>query len=279
MDTSIPLTPHLQVTCTNCALRNSCLPSGLSQRELQCAESMVATRVRLRRGASLYRCGDAFKSLYAVWLGSLKSTACSKGAGEQVVGFHMTGEKVGFDGLAAGRHTCDVVALEDTELCVLPFSRIEETTASIPALRQHLCKSMSRTIVVQHGLMLALGTMHAHQRLAVFLVDLADRFEARGYSGREFVLRMTRADLGSFLGLQLETVSRAMSQFARDGLIDLRNAKQVRLIEPGKLRKIAAGCDATKHEGAERAPDPCPRAPRPVPAASAARAPWIEEFA
>jgi CRP/FNR family transcriptional regulator len=105
------LHPHLDVTCTNCGLRPLCLPAGLSALELDGAEHLVATRLRVRRGGALYRVADPFKSLYVLWNGSLKSTLSSDDGREQVAGFHMSGEMVGFDGLGAGSHSCDVVAL------------------------------------------------------------------------------------------------------------------------------------------------------------------------
>jgi CRP/FNR family transcriptional regulator len=261
MDMQTPLPPHLRVTCSNCLLRQLCLPPGLSHRDLECAENLVSTRLRIRRGASLYRGGDPFKSLYAVWRGSLKTTTSSADAREQVTGFYMSGDMIGFDGLAAGSHACDVLALEDSEVCVFPYQRLEEVVSTVPALRQHVQRMMSRDIVRQQHLMLMLGGMHAHERLAAFLVDLSDRFEVRGYSRREFILRMTRAEIGSLLGLTLETVSRVLSQFARDGLIDLRNVKQISLSDPEKLRRIAGGGDAARAEGLGRLVDTRVRAP------------------
>jgi CRP/FNR family transcriptional regulator len=159
---------------------------------------------------------------------------------EQVTGFHMAGELVGMDGISSEQHSCDTVALEDTEVCVIPYDRIEEVAASVPALRSHFHKVMSREIVREHGVMLLLGSMHAEERLAAFLLNLSQRFEARGYSRSEFVLRMTRAEIGSFLGLKLETVSRALSRFAADSMIEV-NQKHVRIVDPDGLRSIMAG--------------------------------------
>jgi len=232
---------HQRATCTNCVLRETCFPPGLSRGDLEHAEHLVSTRLRIRRGGALYRRGDAFNSFYVVWLGSLKSTVASNDAREQVTGFHLTGDMVGFDGLDGGSHACDTVALEDSEVCVFPYHRIDEVTAALPALRGHFHRLMSREIVRKHELILMLGSMGAHERLASFLVDLSDRFESRGYSSREFVLRMTRAEIGSFLGITLETVSRVMSQFARDGLIGLRGVKEVAIIDPVRLRRLAVG--------------------------------------
>ena len=152
----------------------------------------------------------------------------------------MAGELVGMDGISSEQHSCDTVALEDTEVCVIPYDRIEEVATSVPALRSHFHKVMSREIVREHGVMLLLGSMHAEERLAAFLLNLSQRFEARGYSRSEFVLRMTRAEIGSFLGLKLETVSRALSRFATDGLIEV-NQKHVRIVDPEGLRSIMAG--------------------------------------
>ncbi len=231
---------HLKVACSNCNLRELCLPVGLSMSDVDKLEELVATRKRIKRGDSLFRAGDRFESLYAVRLGFLKSTVVSADGREQVTGFHMAGELVGMDGISGEQHSCDTVALEDTEVCVIPYDRIEEVASSVPALRSHFHKVMSREIVREHGVMLLLGSMHAEERLAAFLLNLSQRFEARGYSRSEFVLRMTRAEIGSFLGLKLETVSRALSRFATDGLIEV-NQKHVRIVDPEGLRSIMAG--------------------------------------
>ncbi len=231
---------HLKVACSNCNLRELCLPVGLSLADLDKVEELVATRKRIKRGESLFRAGDRFEALYAVRLGFLKSTVMSSDGREQVTGFHMAGELVGLDGISSEKHSCDTVALEDTEVCVIPYERLEEVAAAVPMLRNHFHKVMSREIVREHGVMLLLGSMHAEERLAAFLLNLSQRFEARGYSRTEFVLRMTRAEIGSFLGLKLETVSRVLSRFAQEGLIEV-NQKHVRIVNPDGLRAIVSG--------------------------------------
>jgi len=231
---------HLKVACSNCNLRELCLPLGLSLEDIERLEELVATRKRIKRGESLFRAGDRFESLYAVRLGFLKSTVMSSDGREQVTGFHMAGELIGMDGISNESHSCDTVALEDTEVCVIPYDRIEDVASSVPVLRNHFHKVMSREIVREHGVMLLLGSMHAEERLAAFLLNLSQRFEARGYSRSEFVLRMTRAEIGSFLGLKLETVSRVLSRFAHEGLIDV-NQKHVHIISTDGLRAIVGG--------------------------------------
>ena len=234
---------NLRVACSSCNLRELCLPVGLSLKDIEKLEELVATRKKVKRGDSLFRAGDRFESLYAVRLGFLKSTVMSQDGREQVTGFHMAGELVGLDGISSEQHSCDTVALEDTEVCVIPYERLEEVASAMPVLRNHFHKVMSREIVREHGVMLLLGSMHAEERLAAFLLNLSQRFEARGYSRTEFVLRMTRAEIGSFLGLKLETVSRVLSRFAQDGLIEV-NQKHVRIVDPDGLRSIVSGQSA-----------------------------------
>jgi CRP/FNR family transcriptional regulator len=247
MDRPIPVNlAHLRVACSNCNLRELCLPVGLSNEELDRVEQIVATRRKIRRGEVLFRAGDRFDSLYAVRLGFLKSTLVSADGHEQVTGFHMAGEIVGLDGISADSHTCDTTALEDTEVCVIPYERLEEFSSTLPALQNHLRKVMSREIVREHGVMLLLGSMRAEERLAAFLLNLSQRFEARGYSRSEFVLRMTRAEIGSYLGLKLETVSRALSHFAQESLIEVEQ-KHVRIIDADGLRALL-GSSAAKPE-------------------------------
>jgi CRP/FNR family transcriptional regulator len=231
---------HLKVACSTCNLRELCLPVGMSLADIDKVEALVATRRRVKRGETLFRAGDRFESLYAIRLGFLKSTITSSDGREQVTGFHMAGEVVGLDGISNETHSCDAVALEDTEVCVIPYERLEEVAAAVPVLRNHFHKVMSREIVREHGVMLLLGSMHAEERIAAFLLNLSQRFEARGYSRTEFVLRMTRAEIGSFLGLKLETVSRVLSRFAQDGFIEV-NQKHVRIVDPDRLRAIVAG--------------------------------------
>ena len=230
----------LKVACASCNLRELCLPVGLSIGDLEKVEELVAVRRKVKRGESLFRAGDPFESLYAVRVGFLKSAVVTSAGREQVTGFHMAGEIVGLDGISTSKHTCDTTALEDTAVCVIPYSRIDHVAAQIPALRSNFHRVMSREIVRDHGVMLLLGTMMAEERMATFLLNLSQRFAARGYSTSEFLLRMTRAEIGSFLGLKLETVSRVLSRFAKDGLLEV-DQKRVRIVDVDGLRAIVTG--------------------------------------
>lgn len=230
----------LRVACSNCNLRELCLPLGLNLKEIEKLEELVSTRRRVRRGEALYRAGDKFDALYAIRLGFLKSSVMSSDGREQVTSFHMSGDIVGLDGIASMVYSSDLIALEDTEVCILHYDRLEEMTQSVHAIGLHFERLLSREIVRQNGVMLLLGSMHAEERLAAFILNLSQRFEQRGYSRSEFVLRMTRAEIGSYLGLKLETVSRVLSRFAHDNLLVV-NQKHVQIMDFEGLRNIVSG--------------------------------------
>ena len=216
-----------------------CLPCGLNGSDLAMLGDLVYTRRRVKRGDSLFHAGTGFDSLFAVRSGFFKSSVVLEDGRDQVTGFHMAGEVLGMDGIGSGHHTSDVVALEDSEVCIMPFSLIEEAAREVPALQRHLHAVLSREIVRDHGVMMLLGSMRAEQRLAAFLSNLSKRFVRRGYSASDFHLRMTREDIGSYLGLKLETVSRLFSQFQKDGLIEVEQ-KHVRILSITGVEAILA---------------------------------------
>jgi len=196
----------------------------------------------VKRGESLYRSGDAFGSIYAVRSGFFKSGVVLEDGRDQVTGFHMPGEILGLDGIGTERHTCGATALEDSEVCVIPFARLEEVSREVRTLQHQFHKVMSREIVRDQGVMMLLGTMRAEERLAAFLLNLSQRFVTRGYSPAEFHLRMTREEIGSYLGLKLETVSRVFSRFQEAGLVAVQQ-KHIRILDPEGLRALLARCE------------------------------------
>ena len=198
--------------CSNCSLREVCLPSEV--RTGSAFDDASFTRKRVRRGEALYLAGENFRSLYAIRAGSFKSRMLLEDGRHQLAGFHMPGELLGMDGIGGDRYAADAIALEDSEVCIIPYARFEQ-----PDLQRQLHRMMSRELVRDQGVMMLLGSMRAEERLAAFLLNLSQRFLARGYSPVEFHLRMTREEIGSYLGLTLETVSRLFSRFQNDGLI------------------------------------------------------------
>ena len=227
----------IKVACSNCNLRELCMPMGLNDDEMKRIDEVVATRRKIPRGETLFRNGEKFNALYAIRTGFFKTCISSEDGRDQVTGFQMAGEIIGLDGIVNDRHTCDAVALEDAEVCVMPFERIEELSREVTALQSHVHKIMSREIVREHGVMLLLGSMRAEERLAAFLLNLVQRLHARGFSQHELVLRMTREEIGSYLGLKLETVSRTFSKFVEDGIVEVKQ-RHVRILDTDALHRL-----------------------------------------
>ncbi len=227
----------IRVACSNCNLRELCLPVGLTSEQMERVDDVVAVRRKIKRGGSLFRNGEAFTSLYAIRTGFFKTCVATEEGRDQVTGFQMAGEIIGLDGIVNDHHSCDAVALEDAEVCVMPFDRIEEISREVNALQHHVHKIMSREIVREHGVMLLLGSMRAEERLAAFLLNLVQRLHARDFSQTELVLRMTREEIGSYLGLKLETVSRTFSKFVDDGIVEVKQ-RHVRILDAEALKRI-----------------------------------------
>jgi CRP/FNR family transcriptional regulator len=223
--------------CSNCNLRELCLPCGLTGQDVARVDELVYTRRRVKRGESLYRAGDRFSSIYALRSGFFKSSVILEDGRDQVTGFCMPGEILGMDGISSEVHNLNAVALEDSEVCVIPFSRLEEVSSTMPGLQRQVHKVMSREIVRDQGVMMLLGSMRAEERVAVFLLNLSQRFVARGYSPSEFHLRMTREEIGSYLGLKLETVSRIFSRFQEEGLVGVQQ-KHIRILDVAGLKQL-----------------------------------------
>ena len=231
----------LKAACSTCSLRELCLPIGLSPAEVEQIDQIIRRRRQFKRGEYLYRAGTPFQSLYAIRVGFFKTCDAGNDGWEQITGFHMSGELLGLDAISTDAHTCDAVALEDSEICEIPFDRLEELGRSIPALQHQFHKMMSREIMRDHGLMLLLGNMKAEERLATFLLNLSQRFNARGYSPTAFHLRMTREEIGNYLGLKLETVSRLFSKFQQQGLVNVRH-RYLELKDLPGLKRIIECC-------------------------------------
>jgi len=194
-------------------------------------------RLRVRRGASLYRTGDRFTSLYAVRKGFFKSLTLFENGRDQVTSFAMPGEVLGMDGIGPERHTCNTVALEDSEVCAISFTGLQELAHHIPSLQRQVHRMMGREIVREHGVMLQLGSMNADERVSMFLLNLSRRFAAHGYSPAKFNLRMTREEIGSYLGLNLETVSRIFSKFEEEGLLKVQR-KIIHILDGAGLERV-----------------------------------------
>jgi len=243
ISTMIPITPSsIKVACSNCNLRELCMPMGLSDHDLERIDELVAARKKVKKGDFLFHSGAPFKSIYAIRTGFFKTSVTTEDGRDQVSGFQMAGEIIGLDGIVNDHHACDAIALEDAEVCVMPFDKIEQISLEVKSLQHHVHKMMSREIVRENSVILLLGSMKAEERLAAFLLNLVQRLHVRGFSQSELVLRMTREEIGSFLGLKLETVSRAFSKFAEDGIIEVKQ-RNLKILKPDALKLIVNSQD------------------------------------
>ena len=229
----------LATQCSNCHLRELCLPSGLGERDIERLDALMFARRRVKEGATLYREGDEFGFVYAVRSGTFKSGLMLRDGREQVTGFQMAGEVMGLDGVAHGRHATSATALEDAEICAIPYAQLSRLAVESPQLQAAISRLMAREIVQEHSLMMLLGSMNAEERVAAFLLNISQRMKARGYSASEFHLRMSRAEIGSYLGMKLETVSRTFSAFQQQRLLEVHK-RHIRIVDLDGLREAFA---------------------------------------
>lgn len=232
----------LRTSCSSCSMHQLCLPMGLDEPEMQKLDGIIGRR-RVSREASLYRIGDKFVSLYAVRVGQFKTSQTNPDGARQITGFQMTGELLGMDAISTDTHQCDAVALEDSEVCEIPFARLEELFGEIPTLLRHFHRIMSKEITREQSVILLLGNMRAEQRFAAFLVNLSSRYAARGYSPTSFQLRMTREDIGNYLGLTIESISRLLSKLKKNGTLKVSN-RDIELVDLPLLKALATATEA-----------------------------------
>ncbi|WP_459906080.1 helix-turn-helix domain-containing protein [Caballeronia sp. HLA56] len=226
--------------CSACVVRHLCVPEGLSARDIGKFEQVISAAHLVRRGEALFRAGDAFNALFAVRSGSLKTVAIRDGGRKQVTGLMLAADPLGLDGIGDGQHTYDAIALEDSSVCVIPYSLFERICREMETLQKRVLRMLGQAINRESDHALRLAMLRADERVARLLLDLSARLAKRGYAADEFTLRMTRDDIGSYLGLTLETVSRTLSRFDKIGLIDAKG-KAVRIRDFERLRSIGAG--------------------------------------
>lgn len=228
---------RIKASCANCSLAELCLPYGLETADLERLEGIIRRDRPISRGEHLFHVGDNFYALYAVRSGSVKTYVPTESGEEQVLGFNLPGELLGFDAIETERHTCAAIALESTTVCELPFGELLDLCSSIPGLQHQLNRFIGRVITKDHWTLLLLGKKSAEERMAAFLVSLSSRFKQRGFSASEFHLSMSRHDISDYLGLAVETVSRLFARFQDEGLITV-DKRFVHIHDLGRLRAI-----------------------------------------
>ncbi|AKX43840.1 transcriptional regulator [Thiopseudomonas alkaliphila] len=229
-----------QAHCRDCSLSTLCLPLSLNMEDLDLLDDIVKRGRPLKKGDYLFRQGDSFSSVFAVRSGSLKTYSVSDCGEEQITGFHLPSEFVGLSGVDTELYPTSAIALETTSICEIPFERLDELSATLPQLRRQLMRIMSREIRDDQQMMMLLSKKTADERIATFLVNLSARFSARGYSATQFRLAMSRNEIGNYLGLAVETVSRVFTRFQQAGLIEAEG-KEIKITNNEELCQLAGG--------------------------------------
>ena len=232
----------LKASCSACSMHQLCLPMGLGESDMTRLDDIIGRRRKIAKDTYLYRIGDPFTNLYAIRLGHFKTFQVSHSGEQQVTGFQMAGELLGMDAISTEHPHCDAMALEDSEVCEIPFPRLEELFGTIPSLLHHFHRMMSQEITREQNVMLLLGNMRAEQRFAAFLINLSSRYAARGYSSTTFQLRMSREEIGNYLGLTIESISRLLSRLKKQGLLRVAN-REIELLDITRMRALAAGTE------------------------------------
>lgn len=242
MDTGQPLVSRSisAHSCNTCSIRCNCLAGGLEGRQLDKFESYRGCVRILRNGQHLFRNGDIFNAIYVIRSGMLKVTVITDDGGEQITGFYLPGEILGIDGIENGCYRTTAIALETSSICILPFQKLVELGLDFPSLQKQLWRHTSREIFKSQDLILSMGRKNAEARLARFLLSLSRRLREIGYSPVAFNLPMGRHEIGNFLGMTLETVSRVLTRFEKSGYIK-KERRNIHLIDPEALEVISNG--------------------------------------
>lgn len=236
----------LKAACENCSMHGLCLPIGINESDMDKLEKIIKRKQPLKRGELLFHQGESFHSLYAIRSGSVKIYSIADDGCEQITGFLLPGELAGMDAINTEQHYSYAKALETTSYCEIPFTQLEDLAGQLPSLRHQLLRLMSKEIMNDELMLMQLGKKTAEERLASMLLSFSSRFKERGFSASEFNLSMSRNDIGNYLGLAVETVSRLFTRFQEQGLIKVKG-KFVRLSDMETLGKLA-GLSANNKE-------------------------------
>ena len=231
--------PH-QIHCNDCSLSSLCLPLSLNMEDMDALDDIVKRGRPMKKGEYLFRQGDTFASVFAVRSGALKTFSLSDTGEEQITGFHLPSELVGLSGMDSEAYPVSAIALETTSVCEIPFDRLDDLSVQLPQLRRQLMRIMSREIRDDQQMMMLLSKKTADERIATFLVNLSARFRARGFSANQFRLSMSRNEIGNYLGLAVETVSRVFTRFQQNKLLEAEG-KEVHILDPIELCALAGG--------------------------------------
>jgi CRP/FNR family transcriptional regulator len=235
----------IKASCSNCSLSELCLPHGMSHDDMDELDTIVRRQQPYQPGQHIFRAGDRGQSLFAVRSGALKSYCTTEDGDEQVLGFTLPGEMVGLDGMNDGCYASSSVVLETSSVCELPYDGLEEMCHTLPGLNRQMMRVVSKEISSDQGMLLLLGKRTAEDRLAAFLLSMSSRYHSRGLSATEFNLPMSRQDIGNYLGLAIETVSRLFANFQKNQLLTV-SRRQIVLTDLPRMHVMVEGCAGRK---------------------------------
>lgn len=228
------------IHCQNCSISQLCLPFTLSEHELTQLDNIIERKKPVQKSQIIFQSGDELKSIYALRSGTLKSYTLSENGEEQITAFHLPGDLIGFDAIMNMKHVGFAQALETAMICEIPFDILDDLAGKMPKIRHQIMRLMSNEIKSDQEMILLLSKMSAEEKLAAFLYNLSQRYSARGFSAREFRLTMTRGDIGNYLGLTIETISRLLGRFQKSGMITVQG-KYITINQMDVLSDLAAG--------------------------------------
>ncbi|WGE77925.1 FNR family transcription factor [Actinobacillus equuli subsp. haemolyticus] len=210
------------IHCQNCSISQLCLPFTLNEHELTQSDNIIERKKPVQKSQIIFQSGDELRSIYAIRSGTIKSYTISESGEEQITAFHLPGDLVGFDAITNMKHVGFAQALETSMICEIPFDILDDLAGKMPKIRHQIMRLMSNEIKSDQEMILLLSKMSAEEKLAAFLHNLSQRYSARGFSAREFRLTMTRGDIGNYLGLTIETISRLLGRFQKSGMITVQ---------------------------------------------------------
>ncbi|UJF18112.1 FNR family transcription factor [Vibrio sp. SS-MA-C1-2] len=226
------------IHCQDCSISQLCIPFTLTEPELDQLDQIIERKKPIQKGQELFKAGKELKSLYAIRSGTIKSYTITEQGDEQITAFHLAGDLIGFDAITNMKHPSFAQALETSMVCEIPFDTLDDLSGKMPKLRQQVMRLMSSEIKGDQDMILLLSKKNAEERLAAFIHNLSTRFSQRGFSPKEFRLTMTRGDIGNYLGLTVETISRLLGRFQKAEILSVKG-KYITILDSHELAVLA----------------------------------------
>lgn len=231
-----PMQSH--INCQSCSISELCLPFSLNDQELSTLDSIIDRKRPIHKGDKIFHDGQEMHALYAIRSGTFKTYTVNEEGEEQITGFHLAGDLLGFDAIANSEHPSFAQALETAMVCEIPYDNLDTLSNTMPKLKKQVLRLMSKEIRTDQEMLTLLNRKNAEQRVATFISSLSARYFARGLSSKEFRLTMTRSDIGNYIGLTVETISRLLNRFHKNQIIHV-DGKLIKILDAKKLDDTA----------------------------------------